>query len=62
MAALNQFTVGFLAIPSVNKHLVIQLARCEYVDQRENVIAVRRRLPTGNIPSGRPWPTGSTGR
>ena len=41
MAALNQFTVGFLAIPSVNKHLVIQLARCEYVDQRENVIAVR---------------------
>ena len=36
MAALNQFTVGFLAIPSVNKHLVIQLARCEYVDQREN--------------------------
>ena len=41
MAALNQFTVGFLAIPSVNKHLVIQLARCEYVDRRENVIAVR---------------------
>ena len=41
MAALNQFTVGFLANPSVNKHLVIQLARCEYVDQRENVIAVR---------------------
>ena len=41
MAALNQFTVGFLAIPSVNNHLVIQLARCEYVDRRENVIAVR---------------------
>ena len=41
MASLNQFTVGFLAIPSVNKHLVIQLARCEYVDRRENVIAVR---------------------
>ena len=41
MAALNQFTVGFLAIPSVNKHLVIQLARCEYVDRRENVITVR---------------------
>ena len=41
MSALNQFTVGFLAIPSVNKHLVIQLARCEYVDRRENVIAVR---------------------
>ena len=25
----------------MNKHLVIQLARCEYVDRRENVIAVR---------------------
>ena len=24
----------------VNKHLVMQLARCEYVDRRENVIAV----------------------
>ena len=27
-------------MPSVNKHLVMQLARCEYVDRRENVIAV----------------------
>ena len=27
-------------MPSVNKHLVIQLACCEYVDRRENVIAV----------------------
>ena len=33
-------TFDFLAIPSVNKHLVIQLARCEYVDRRENVIAM----------------------
>ena len=33
-------TFDFLAIPSVNKHLVMQLARCEYVDRRENVIAV----------------------
>ncbi len=33
-------TFGFLAMPSVNKHLVMQLARCEYVDRRENVIAV----------------------
>ena len=33
-------TFDFLAMPSVNKHLVMQLARCEYVDQRENVIAV----------------------
>ena len=33
-------TFDFLAMPSVNKHLVVQLARCEYVDRRENVIAV----------------------
>ena len=33
-------TFDFLAIPSVNKHLVMQLARCEYVDRRENVIAI----------------------
>ena len=33
-------TFDFLAMPSVNKHLVMQLARCEYVDLRENVIAV----------------------
>ena len=33
-------TFDFLAIPSVNKHLVMQLARCEYVDRNENVIAV----------------------
>ena len=30
----------FLAIPSVNKALVMQLARCEYVERRENVIAI----------------------
>ena len=33
-------TFDFLAMPSVNKYLVMQLARCEYVDRRENVIAV----------------------
>ena len=33
-------TFDFLAMPSVNKHLVMQLARCDYVDRRENVIAV----------------------
>ena len=33
-------TFDFLAMPSVNKHLVMQLARCEYVERRENVIAV----------------------
>ena len=30
----------FPAIPSVNKALVMELARCEYVQRRENVIAV----------------------
>ena len=30
----------FTAIPSVNKALVMELARCEYVQRRENVIAV----------------------
>ena len=30
----------FLAIPSLNKSLVLELARCEYIDRRENVIAV----------------------
>ena len=33
-------TFDFLAMPSLNKHLVMQLVRCEYVDRRENVIAI----------------------
>ena len=33
-------TFDFLAIPSVNEHLVNQLARCEYVERCENVIAI----------------------
>ena len=33
-------TFGFPAIPSVNKALVMELARCEYIQRRENVIAV----------------------
>ena len=32
-------TFDFLAIPSVNKQLVMELARCEYIEHRENVIA-----------------------
>ena len=36
--SLDRF--DFPAIPSVNKALVMQLARCEYVQRRENVIAV----------------------
>ncbi len=30
----------FKAIPSLNKTLVLELARCEYVDRRENIIAL----------------------
>ena len=30
----------FLAIPSVNKALIMELARCEYIDKKENVIAL----------------------
>ena len=33
-------TFDFLAIPSVNKTLVMELARCEYTLRQENVIAV----------------------
>ena len=33
-------TFAFLAIPSVNKALVMELAHCEYVERRENAIAV----------------------
>ena len=33
-------TFDFPVIPSVNKALVIELARCEYVQRRENVIAI----------------------
>ena len=33
-------TFDFTAIPSVNKALVMELARCEYIERRENVIAV----------------------
>ncbi len=33
-------TFDFPAIPSVNKALVMELARCEYIRRRENVVAV----------------------
>ena len=33
-------TFDFLAIPSLNKPMVLELARCEYIDRNENVIAV----------------------
>ena len=33
-------TFDFSAIPSINQPLVMQLARCEYVERGENVIAI----------------------
>jgi DNA replication protein DnaC len=33
-------TFDFAAIPSLNKMLTLELARCEYVARRENVIAL----------------------
>ena len=33
-------TFDFAAIPSVNRQLVTQLAKCEYIDRRENLIAI----------------------
>ena len=30
----------FIAIPSLNKMLVLELARCEYIGRRENIIAL----------------------
>ncbi|MET3120117.1 DNA replication protein DnaC [Undibacterium sp. GrIS 1.8] len=33
-------TFDFMAMPTLNKSLVLELARCEWIDQRENVIAL----------------------
>ena len=33
-------TLDFPTIPSLNKSLVMELARCEYIQDRENVIAI----------------------
>ncbi len=38
-------TFDFTAIPSLNKMLVLELARCEYVLRRENVIALGNSEP-----------------
>ena len=36
-------TFDFLAIPSLNKALVMELARCEYIQRRDSVIAIGNR-------------------
>ena len=33
-------TFDFTAIPALNKMLVLELARCEYIERRENIIAL----------------------
>lgn len=33
-------TYNFLALPSLNKKLVVELARCEWITRRENVLAL----------------------
>jgi len=33
-------TFDFVAMPTLNKSLVLELARCEWIDKRENVIAL----------------------
>jgi DNA replication protein DnaC len=33
-------TFDFLAIPSLNKSLVLELARCDYIDRHDNVLAL----------------------
>jgi len=38
-------TFDFLAIPSLNKALVLELARCEYIDRKENIIALGKAAP-----------------
>ena len=52
----------FLALPSLNKMLVLELARSDYVERRENIIAVgnsgtgknshRARARLGGLPKG----------
>ena len=33
-------TFDFMAMPSLNKSLVLELAHCEWIDKRESVIAL----------------------
>ena len=37
-------TFDFPAIPSINKALVMELAWCEYIQRRDNVIAIRNQF------------------
>ena len=50
-------TFDFGAIPSVNRQLVTQLARCEYIDRRESIIAIGppRRVDQARPTSPSDW-------
>jgi DNA replication protein DnaC len=59
-------TFDFLAIPSLNKSLVLDLARCEFIERKENILALgklghrknthRTGPGTGRLPEGLPRP------
>ena len=38
-------TFEFPALPKLNKKLVLELARCEFIDRRENVLALGNTEP-----------------
>ncbi len=53
LKSLDSF--DFLAIPSLNKGLVLELARCEYIGRKENVLRVpfgQGQLRHGQDPCG----------
>jgi hypothetical protein len=41
----------FLAIPSLNKTLVLELARCEFLARRENVLLLGNSDPGSYCPT-----------
>ena len=56
-AAKSLDSFDFKAIPKLNKMQVLELARCEWIERRENVIALgpaARARPM--LPSGSGWP------
>jgi hypothetical protein len=53
-------TFDFAAIPSLNKPLALELARCEYVVARDNIIAPETVAPARRMPVWRSaWPPAS---
>ena len=46
-------TFDFTSQPSLNKALVLKLARCQWIDQRQNCIALGNPV---NPPATRHWP------